>query len=146
MAPGSWLSLAILTAGLLSAGPVGVRAQTSSAVCLSSFNWVSPSILGALSHSQCIRWLDGQQRQPGPLCCFSVSAGRMRGWSYGSFLLCPPLLHRSHFQSEFSVDPLPNGTHYTGPYADEQNECQCSTVTYCVISACGLCQNRTIIR
>jgi len=46
---------------------------------------------------------------------------------------------------QFTVDPLPNGTHYTGPYGDEQNECQCSSVTYNTVSACGLCQNHTIV-
>jgi hypothetical protein len=56
------------------------------------------------------------------------------------------VFHSSNFQQEFTVDPLPTGTHYTGPYADEQNACQCSSVTYNSVSACGLCQNRTIIR
>ncbi|KAF9218335.1 hypothetical protein BS17DRAFT_87075 [Gyrodon lividus] len=46
---------------------------------------------------------------------------------------------------QFTVDTLPSGTHYIGPTADEQNPCQCSTVTYATISACGVCQNRTII-
>ncbi|KAF8136781.1 hypothetical protein EV363DRAFT_1320525 [Boletus edulis] len=46
---------------------------------------------------------------------------------------------------QFSIPALPNGTHYTGPYADEQNPCQCSSVTYNVISACGICQNHTIV-
>jgi len=46
---------------------------------------------------------------------------------------------------QFTVAPLPVGSHYTGPYADESNPCQCSTVTYSMISACGLCQNSSII-
>ncbi|KAF8557316.1 hypothetical protein OG21DRAFT_1482401 [Imleria badia] len=46
---------------------------------------------------------------------------------------------------QFTVAALPPNTHYTGPYVDEQNPCQCSTVTYNAISACGLCQNHTII-
>ena len=44
-------SLAILAAGLLSVGPVGVVAQTSTAVCLPSFGWVRRSTLPVF-HSQ----------------------------------------------------------------------------------------------
>lgn len=55
-------------------------------------------------------------------------------------------LQISNVQPEFSVGALPPDTHYTGPYADESNECQCSSVTYNTVSACGLCQNATIIR
>lgn len=44
------------------------------------------------------------------------------------------------------VVALPNGSHYTGPQQDETNACQCSTVTFSLISACGLCQNRKVER
>lgn len=37
---------------------------------------------------------------------------------------------------------LPFGTHYIGPTQAEINPCQCSTVTYSLMSACGLCQKR----
>ncbi|KAN0076910.1 hypothetical protein V8E55_010765 [Tylopilus felleus] len=46
---------------------------------------------------------------------------------------------------EFTIPALPPNTHYTGPYADQQNQCQCSSVTFNTISACGLCQNHTIV-
>ena len=39
------LSLVILAAGLISVGPVAIVAQTSTAVCLSSFDWVRRSTL-----------------------------------------------------------------------------------------------------
>jgi len=42
------------------------------------------------------------------------------------------------------VDPLAPDHHYTGPFADEANPCQCSTVVYSLVSACATCQNRTI--
>jgi len=45
----------------------------------------------------------------------------------------------------FTVNPLPLDTHYTGPTLDNVNDCQCSTVTYSVVSACGVCQNRSIV-
>jgi len=44
----------------------------------------------------------------------------------------------------FTVSPLPLDTHYTGPTAALANPCQCSTVTYSLVSACGLCQERQI--
>lgn len=46
---------------------------------------------------------------------------------------------------QFTVDPLDPNTHYVGPYVDEANACECSTVTYSLISACSICQNRTYI-
>jgi len=59
-----------------------------------------------------------------------------------------PCLVASYLQSacnngDWSVVDLPPDTHYTGPTLDEVNSCQCSTVTYSMISACGICQNRT---
>jgi hypothetical protein len=47
-----WSSLAVLAAGLLSVSPVGILAQTSTAVCLDSFNWVRRSTLAEGFHSQ----------------------------------------------------------------------------------------------
>jgi len=41
------------------------------------------------------------------------------------------------------VDPLPVGSEYTGPWLNQVNPCQCSTVVYSLVAACGLCQNRT---
>ncbi|KAG6333493.1 hypothetical protein ID866_5596 [Astraeus odoratus] len=46
---------------------------------------------------------------------------------------------------QFTVDPLDPNTHYVGPYADEANDCECNTITYSLISACSICQNRTYI-
>jgi hypothetical protein len=59
------------------------------------------------------------------------------------------LLHRSFgstadfFFAEYSIDPLAINYHYAGPIGSEANICQCSTVTYSLVSACGDCQNRT---
>ncbi|KAF9246138.1 hypothetical protein BU15DRAFT_70254 [Melanogaster broomeanus] len=103
-----WSSLAVLTTGLLSVGPVRVVAQTSDVVCLSSFDWMDNS----KSQNPCL------------------VAAYLQGACNGG---------------QFSVDALPVSTHYIGPTASEQNGCQCSTVTYATISACGVCQNRTII-
>jgi len=59
-----------------------------------------------------------------------------------------PCLVASYLQSacnngDWTVTDLPPGSHYTGPDTAENSVCQCSTVTYSTISACGICQNRT---
>lgn len=46
----------------------------------------------------------------------------------------------------YNVLALPEGSHYLGPVFGAADLCQCSTVAYSAISACGLCQNRTITR
>ncbi|KAG9318849.1 hypothetical protein JVU11DRAFT_954 [Chiua virens] len=103
-----WSALAILAAALLPAGPLAVVAQTTTAVCLSSFNWMDNS------------------KTQNPCLVAAFLQGACNG-------------------GEFTVDALPLNTHYIGPSAGESNACQCSSVTYNTISACGLCQNRTII-
>lgn len=45
----------------------------------------------------------------------------------------------------FPVDALPDSTHYLGPSLQDANPCQCSTVTYSLMSACGACQGRTYL-
>ncbi|KDR73490.1 hypothetical protein GALMADRAFT_227940 [Galerina marginata CBS 339.88] len=45
----------------------------------------------------------------------------------------------------FPVDALPESTHYLGPSLQNANPCQCSTVTYSLMSACGACQGRTYL-
>ncbi|KZP19524.1 hypothetical protein FIBSPDRAFT_563142 [Athelia psychrophila] len=42
-----------------------------------------------------------------------------------------------------TILPLPTGVHYAGPTAENQNVCQCSTVTYSLMAACEYCQNLT---
>jgi len=46
---------------------------------------------------------------------------------------------------QFTVDPLPAGTHYTGPFVNQANDCECSTVVYSLVSACGICQGSSEI-
>ncbi|KAJ3851624.1 hypothetical protein EV368DRAFT_42726 [Lentinula lateritia] len=43
------------------------------------------------------------------------------------------------------VPALPASNHYTGPSPGQATTCECSTLTYMLISACGACQNRTWI-
>ncbi|KDQ33448.1 hypothetical protein PLEOSDRAFT_1110582 [Pleurotus ostreatus PC15] len=42
------------------------------------------------------------------------------------------------------VPPLPDNKHYVGPTTATADACQCNTVVYSLMSACGECQNRTI--
>ncbi|KAH0839430.1 hypothetical protein J3R83DRAFT_205 [Lanmaoa asiatica] len=122
-----WPSLAILTTGLLSVCPLGVLAQTSTAVCLSTFNWMNNS------------------KNQNPCLVTAYLQGACNGGRTFTFLLCHALIQSSDIQPEYTVNPLPANEHYTGPYADQNNPCQCSSVTYNTISACGACQNRTIV-
>ncbi|KAL0066468.1 hypothetical protein AAF712_006511 [Marasmius tenuissimus] len=45
----------------------------------------------------------------------------------------------------YDVKALPSGHQYLGPSIDAANSCECNTVTYSLMSACGLCQNGTAI-
>ena len=44
-----------------------------------------------------------------------------------------------------AVDAIPVGNHYLGPTPSTATPCECSSVTYSLLSACGGCQNRTFI-
>jgi len=43
------------------------------------------------------------------------------------------------------LDPLPLGTHYIGPYVDDQSPCECNTVYYSLLAACSVCQGRLFL-
>ncbi|KAJ6502358.1 hypothetical protein C8R45DRAFT_617223 [Mycena sanguinolenta] len=70
-------------------------------------------------------------------------------WSINSLNQTPCLVAaflESVCQGGFAeVNSIPVGTHYIGPSASDASLCQCSTVTYSLVSACGGCQNRTFI-
>ena len=40
----------------------------------------------------------------------------------------------------WEIGPLPQGDLYSGPDAGQDNLCQCNTVVYSLVSACGACQ------
>jgi hypothetical protein len=50
-----------------------------------------------------------------------------------------------HHSLAFPVDTLPQSSHYVGPSIQNANPCQCNTVTYSLMSACGACQGRTYL-
>ncbi|EPQ58044.1 hypothetical protein GLOTRDRAFT_98772 [Gloeophyllum trabeum ATCC 11539] len=61
-----------------------------------------------------------------------------------------PCLVASYLQGacnggEYNIAPLPEDHHYIGPTQATANDCECNTVVYNLMSACGACQNRTII-
>jgi hypothetical protein len=45
----------------------------------------------------------------------------------------------------YEVLALPDQNHYQGPSISDANPCQCNTVTYALMSACGACQGRTYL-
>ncbi|KAL0946690.1 hypothetical protein HGRIS_012877 [Hohenbuehelia grisea] len=85
----------------------GAAAQTTSATCMSSFNWA----LNSRKQSPCV---------------------------VASYLL------GTCSDQPYNVEALPENSHYSGPTLATANSCQCSTVVYSLLSACGECQNRTI--
>ncbi|KAG2041610.1 hypothetical protein BDR03DRAFT_945232 [Suillus americanus] len=71
------------------------------------------------------------------------------GWMNNS-LQQTPCVVASYLESvcwggDFTVSALPPDTHYAAPTVAEANQCECSTVTYSLISACGACQNATYL-
>ncbi|KAG1832053.1 hypothetical protein EV424DRAFT_82267 [Suillus variegatus] len=71
------------------------------------------------------------------------------GWMNNS-LQQNPCVVASYLESvcnggDFSISPLPPDTHYAAPTVAEANLCECSTVTYSLVSACGACQNATYL-
>lgn len=71
------------------------------------------------------------------------------GWMNNS-LLQNPCTVASYLESvcwggDFTISSLPPGTHYAAPTVAEANACECSTVTYSLVSACGECQNATFL-
>ncbi|KAF9527008.1 hypothetical protein CPB83DRAFT_856978 [Crepidotus variabilis] len=47
--------------------------------------------------------------------------------------------------SPYPVHALPDNSHYVGPTLDSANPCQCNTVVYSLMSACGACQGRSYL-
>jgi len=64
----------------------------------------------------------------------------------GSEFSCPSTPHvvMVHF-SEFTIPRLQPSWDYTGPNLGEDNLCQCNTIVYSLVSACGGCQGSTWI-
>lgn len=45
----------------------------------------------------------------------------------------------------YTVQSLSPSTQYTGPWLGQANDCECNTPTYCLLSACSICQNATYV-
>ena len=144
MARRDWASFAFLTAVLLSVGPIRTLAQTSFVVCLPSFDWVGrPALPNEMFHSKCLITRCTTACSSPPVLFLRFC--RPRAMVAVRFFAIISNLSPT-FQPEFTYDPLPDGYHYIGPTGNQNNKCQCSTVTYNTVSACGLCQNHTIIK
>ncbi|KAJ4487762.1 hypothetical protein J3R30DRAFT_844436 [Lentinula aciculospora] len=76
----------------------------------------------------------------------SASCTRSFSWADNSFQQSPclvaALLESLCDPFGVQIPALPASNHYTGPSSDQATTCECSTVTYMLISACGACQNR----
>ena len=130
---------------LLAWAPVFANAQTSAsddpAQCvLDSFQWVRTCPLGVLN-SHMLQSFNSQKQSPcqvasslfsictpGMFCCIHIQV----------------VLSLIFFPVGYIVNQADPGSHYSGPTIDNQNACQCSTVSYSLISACAACQNATV--
>ncbi|KAH9005548.1 hypothetical protein EDB86DRAFT_3061759 [Lactarius hatsudake] len=65
-------------------------------------------------------------------------------WSYNSLDQNPcnvaAYLEATCGTGLFTIEPLPQGSLYRGPNANQSNLCECNTVVYSLVSACGACQ------
>jgi len=73
-------------------------------------------------------------------------------WMYNSLKQDPCViasrLGRVCHGAIWTMDPLPPGTHYGGldPAYGPPSPCECNTVSYSIMAACSLCQDRGYIR
>ncbi|KAI6142098.1 hypothetical protein BKA82DRAFT_724049 [Pisolithus tinctorius] len=61
-----------------------------------------------------------------------------------------PCLVAAYLQSvcssgSYTVQSLGPSMQYTGPWLGQANDCECNTPTYCLLSACSICQNATYV-
>ncbi|KAF8514083.1 hypothetical protein BU17DRAFT_94770 [Hysterangium stoloniferum] len=67
-------------------------------------------------------------------------------WTYNQENFSPcqvaSVLEAACISGTLVIDPLGTEPYYSGPSADKSNKCICSTVVYCLISACALCQEK----
>lgn len=89
-------------------------------------------------------WISAVSAQSSDATC---TLGSFR-WAFNSHDQSPCVVASSLFGictgNSYNLEPLQESSHYLGPSFDTANGCQCNTVSYSMISACGLCQNRTI--
>ncbi|OAX38931.1 hypothetical protein K503DRAFT_865799 [Rhizopogon vinicolor AM-OR11-026] len=85
----------------------------------------------------------GALAQTADISCLSPTFDWMNNTKNQNPCLVAAYLQGVCYDGEYTLNPLPVDTHYIGPYADEANSCECNTVTYSLVSACGDCQNRT---
>ncbi|KAK7467282.1 hypothetical protein VKT23_004339 [Stygiomarasmius scandens] len=90
-----------------------------------------------------VHWLEVVAQSTDATCVLSSFQ-----WSFNSHKESPCKVASSLigvcYNTNYNVAPLPEDNHYLGPTIDDSNPCQCNTVIYSLMSACGLCQNRTI--
>ncbi|KAG8217874.1 hypothetical protein J3R82DRAFT_6040 [Butyriboletus roseoflavus] len=115
-----WPSLALLVTGLLSVGPRGILAQTSSVVCGSSYNWVRRSYEGDFTPTVSSQMINSLGQTPCTVAAYLLSTCN---------------------NGQYTVFPLASNAEYSGPGVGEGNTCICNSITYCTMSACAACQD-----
>ena len=141
----AWSLLVVLAVAAVA--PRGaVVAQSTDVSCLSSFGWVRFFQFQDIDPDPFLRnnQMNNTKSQNPCLVAAYLQGACVGGGKHFS------LLHRPQWHNQFlavyTVGSLPVDDYYIGPYVDEANGCECNTVTYSLVSACGDCQNRTFER
>ena len=87
---------------------------------------------------------DEQQYWTGSVSCCGLRTRRVHWWSYALVPRTINLILRPYF-SEFLVPSLDSGFTYGGPFISMATPCECNTITYNLMAACSICQNRAYI-
>ena len=87
---------------------------------------------------------DEQQYRAESLSCCGLRTRRVHRYSYALVPRTVNLILRPFF-SEFIIPSLDPGFTYGGPSVSGATPCECNTITYNLIAACSICQNRIYI-
>ena len=89
---------------------------------------------------------DVQLIEPESVRCRNGNVPALQGRKCVESELRLEILVADCFAADYTLTSLEPGYVYIGPTVFHANTCQCNTVYYSMLSACGLCQDRDYIR
>jgi|SRR6266850_299695 len=137
---------------MLTTGPV--LAQISYPNCSAGWEWVSFSkflYIGAIPAPDHGPILSSRTTVSTKVRAMLPRTWRLRAMVAVSWSLRPSFdtlrtwLSFHRHTSEFNIPALPSGRQYAGPASSQHYPCQCNTVVYSLVSACGDCQESSWI-
>lgn len=125
-----------------------VAGQTTDAVCMPGWSWVRYRDSSFVHSLNKLSTHKGEQlTRPKPMPHLYVYRRSLwRWWVLETSSDYYTMFTRLHELQAYNLPALPSGDYYyVGPWKYEDNYCQCSTVTFSLVSACGLCQNGSVL-